>query len=60
MKSNPADTTIHRAIPESQTTANHPIDLFSEESQRGKPSGKAKLPGKDLWDPWDKRNLPSK
>ncbi|MBF0145024.1 MAG: hypothetical protein HQL84_10530 [Magnetococcales bacterium] len=51
---------IQRAATRSQTISKHPIDLFSDENQKETPGTKPTLPNKDLWDPWDKRNLPGK
>lgn len=60
MKSNPMDPVSSRAISQSQVTPRHPIDLFFEEVRSLDQQGKHSLPVKDLWDPWDKKNIPNK
>lgn len=60
MKSNPINPVAHHTVPQTSNSIKHPIDLFFEKSQCGEFDDKPLLPSNDLWNPWDKKNLPGK
>ncbi|MBF0132169.1 MAG: hypothetical protein HQL75_06230 [Magnetococcales bacterium] len=60
MKSNPTSPVAHRTVPQTANGIKHPIDLFFEKLQRPEHDRKPLSPSNDLWDPWDKKNLPGK
>ncbi|MBF0423437.1 MAG: hypothetical protein HQL73_10640 [Magnetococcales bacterium] len=58
MKAQTKDHSISRSIPPVHRDTERPSDRFFDHSRPPLVTDKPALPVRDLWDPWDKRNLP--
>ncbi|MBF0139484.1 MAG: hypothetical protein HQL77_11750 [Magnetococcales bacterium] len=60
MKSKIKKPLVMRTSPQEQVAAKIAMDATFDEAKRPMRSEKPMLASRDLWDPWDKRNLPGK